>query len=206
MNLHVAHGLLACPHCGRALEPMERRWACPSGHSFDVARQGYLNLSDGPEPANADTAAMLDCMAVPQPGDPMIPVDTPTTDDARGVDPICTRDPECDLHGQTLTAALTGGTPVALSIATPAYCQTAICGPILDLMLQVAPDYPDIRFLHTEVYTDMTASTVAPGVEALNLAREQGLTAGTDGEPAVPGELTAPATRPPAEAPPAGRS
>lgn len=60
MNLHVAHGLLACPHCGRALEPMERRWACPSGHSFDVARQGYLNLSGGPEPANADTAAMLE--------------------------------------------------------------------------------------------------------------------------------------------------
>lgn len=41
------------------------------------------------------------------------------------------------------------------------------------------------------------------GVEALNLAREQGLTAGPDGEPAVPGDL---ATRPPAEAPPAGRS
>lgn len=60
MNLHVAHDLLACPHCGLALTPLERRWVCPSGHSFDVARQGYLNLSNGPEPANADTVEMLD--------------------------------------------------------------------------------------------------------------------------------------------------
>ncbi|MFT4293957.1 MAG: methyltransferase domain-containing protein [Micropruina sp.] len=63
MNLHVAHDLLACPHCGGALAPVERRWACDAGHSFDVARQGYLNLSGGPEPANADTAAMLDARA-----------------------------------------------------------------------------------------------------------------------------------------------
>lgn len=60
MNLHVARDLLACPHCGQALAPLQRCWVCPSGHSFDVARQGYLNLSGGPEPANADTVDMLD--------------------------------------------------------------------------------------------------------------------------------------------------
>jgi 23S rRNA (guanine745-N1)-methyltransferase len=37
---------LACPvrGCGAALELGERRCACPSGHAFDVAREGYLNL------------------------------------------------------------------------------------------------------------------------------------------------------------------
>ncbi|MFT4218438.1 MAG: methyltransferase domain-containing protein [Micropruina sp.] len=63
MSLHVAHHLLACPHCGRELVPLEQRWACDAGHSFDVARQGYLNLANGPEPANADTTAMLDARA-----------------------------------------------------------------------------------------------------------------------------------------------
>ena len=59
-GLHVADGLLACPHCGAGLAADGRAWRCPAGHSFDVARQGYLNLAGGPEPANADTAAMLD--------------------------------------------------------------------------------------------------------------------------------------------------
>lgn len=63
MSLDAARGLLACPHCASALEARGSRWACRDGHSFDVARQGYLNLADGPEPANADTAAMLDARA-----------------------------------------------------------------------------------------------------------------------------------------------
>jgi 23S rRNA (guanine745-N1)-methyltransferase len=35
-----------CPVCrdDLALSEGERRWACPAGHSFDVAREGYVNL------------------------------------------------------------------------------------------------------------------------------------------------------------------
>jgi 23S rRNA (guanine745-N1)-methyltransferase len=32
---------------------------CSAGHAYDVARQGYLNLLGGPQPANADSAAMI---------------------------------------------------------------------------------------------------------------------------------------------------
>ena len=35
---------LTCPHCHALLQPAERSWACPHGHSYDQARQGYLNL------------------------------------------------------------------------------------------------------------------------------------------------------------------
>jgi 23S rRNA (guanine745-N1)-methyltransferase len=37
---------LLCPvrGCGRPLSRGERAWACPQGHSFDVARSGYCNL------------------------------------------------------------------------------------------------------------------------------------------------------------------
>ena len=60
MSLNAAHDLLRCPHCAADLDPDGSRWVCPTGHSFDVARQGYLNLSGAAEPANADTAAMLE--------------------------------------------------------------------------------------------------------------------------------------------------
>ncbi|MBP3313498.1 MAG: methyltransferase domain-containing protein [Oscillospiraceae bacterium] len=33
-----------CPICGADLLQDEKQWHCPNGHSFDVARQGYVNL------------------------------------------------------------------------------------------------------------------------------------------------------------------
>lgn len=36
--------MLRCPLCAQALTKQERVYVCPSGHSFDVARQGYVNL------------------------------------------------------------------------------------------------------------------------------------------------------------------
>lgn len=35
---------LACPLDGEPLHRKDNAWACPQGHSFDVARQGYVNL------------------------------------------------------------------------------------------------------------------------------------------------------------------
>lgn len=35
---------LACPLDGDALQRHEATWRCPAGHSFDIARQGYVNL------------------------------------------------------------------------------------------------------------------------------------------------------------------
>ena len=35
---------LRCPNCGNALEKQEKAYICPKGHSFDIARQGYVNL------------------------------------------------------------------------------------------------------------------------------------------------------------------
>lgn len=36
--------VLLCPVCGKALTRQERLWQCAAGHSFDIARQGYVNL------------------------------------------------------------------------------------------------------------------------------------------------------------------
>ena len=51
--------LLRCPHCGCLFEPAEQSLRCASGHRFDVARQGYVNLLPGPPPRNADTSEMV---------------------------------------------------------------------------------------------------------------------------------------------------
>jgi hypothetical protein len=91
-------------------------------------------------------------VTVPGAGQPMIPFDTPTTTDQRGVELLCTRTPACPLHDVTLREALASGTPVAFLISTPAYCQVAICGPVLDVLMAAAPQFPQIKMLHAEVY------------------------------------------------------
>lgn len=50
---------LACPHCGASFERVEGRLVCAAGHSFDVARQGYVNLLAGRDPGTGDDAAMV---------------------------------------------------------------------------------------------------------------------------------------------------
>jgi len=60
VSLERAAGLLTCPRCGGVLDLEQRSARCPSGHSFDIAKQGYLNLLGGPQPANADTTAMIE--------------------------------------------------------------------------------------------------------------------------------------------------
>lgn len=63
--LGAARGLLACPVCGEPLDLVADgdrlvRAACRAGHSFDVARQGHLNLLGSAQPANADTVEMVE--------------------------------------------------------------------------------------------------------------------------------------------------
>lgn len=36
--------MLACPICSAPLNAVDNGVACPAGHRFDRARQGYLNL------------------------------------------------------------------------------------------------------------------------------------------------------------------
>ncbi|MFD3592012.1 putative RNA methyltransferase [Nocardia sp. NPDC058640] len=56
--------LLACPECGDQLQPHDRALRCGTGHSFDIARQGYVGLLTGASTKmTGDTADMLDARA-----------------------------------------------------------------------------------------------------------------------------------------------
>ncbi|MEI6298292.1 MAG: hypothetical protein WCP50_01715 [Actinomycetota bacterium] len=107
-------------------------------------------------------------------GDPLPPFDTPTVDNNRGVDPICTR-PQgtCPFHTVTLTEALKSGKPVVYIIGTPAYCETGTCAPGLEALIDVSKTIGDAAvFVHADVYTDKTATTAAPALQAYKLKYE----------------------------------
>lgn len=114
--------------------------------------------------------------AVPVVGEQLISVPTPTVDDPRGVDPLCTAVPPCPLHTTSLDTAIGGDRAIALLIATPAFCQTAVCGPVLDLLVARQADFADtVTMVHAEVYTDDSASQTTDTVMAYGLTWEPSL-------------------------------
>ena len=119
-----------------------------------------------------------------KPGDPLISTPTPTPSNPQGVDPICTREPVCPLHDVSLDAALAERKPLAVLFATPAFCQTATCGPVLDVLLAEQTAYADrVRFVHVEIFKDRNAKDTAPAVQTYKLQAEPWLfLAGADGK------------------------
>jgi hypothetical protein len=120
---------------------------------------------------------------IPFAGKAMIRVPTSTTADARGVNPICTSQPACPLHDVSLDAALAEKRPIALLFATPALCQSRLCGPVLQNLLALRDEFGSkVRMVHAEIYTDMSGKTTTPAVQAYGLTAEPFLfLAGADG-------------------------
>ncbi|MFZ9842785.1 MAG: hypothetical protein ACO3EQ_00460 [Ilumatobacteraceae bacterium] len=134
-------------------------------------------LEGGPSDGAAFQVFARGEVAVPGIGDTLAPFDTPTFDDARGVEPICTRVPEpCPLHTFTLTEALQRGKPVVLLVGTPAHCSTGTCSPALDALIGVAERSGNTHtFIHAEVYQDPDATKLAPIVTSLAMTYEPAL-------------------------------
>jgi hypothetical protein len=109
----------------------------------------------------------------PKPGDQLLFVDTPTIADPRGVKPICTRNPICPFHTTSLKALQGVGKPVLFIISTPAFCQFAVCGPVLDFVIAEQRRFGDrLAVVHSEVYTDETKDKITPTVEAYGVSFE----------------------------------
>jgi hypothetical protein len=109
----------------------------------------------------------------PVPGTPAPRVPSPTVSDAMGVDPICTRNPPCPLHQQSLSEVLGAGKPAAVMFATPALCQSRYCGPVLNELLTLVGQFEDrITFVHVEIYTSLDGRNTLPAVQAWGLPGE----------------------------------
>jgi hypothetical protein len=100
-------------------------------------------------------------------------VSTPLASEVPDISDIDTRVPPSDLHEEDLAQVL-GKKPVVLLFATPALCQSRICGPVVDEAAQVKREFGDrVAFIHMEVYNDNDASKgVRPQMEAYRLPSE----------------------------------
>ncbi len=107
--------------------------------------------------------------STPAIGAPVVPLDTPTITGANADLATVTTDskPDARFYETSVAEALAAGNPFVLVFATPAFCQTAVCGPTLDTVKAVARDYPDLTFINVEPYKMvMTDGRLQPELDA----------------------------------------
>lgn len=129
--------------------------------------------NDGRAGADDLQVATPETSSIPAPGRKAASVATPTRRRDLGFEKICTLEPPCGMHDISLDDALAKGRPTVLTFATPAYCQTAVCGPSVGVVEQVrtSKDWGDVAFIHCEIYTD-AGETVAEPVTKWKLPSE----------------------------------
>lgn len=93
----------------------------------------------------------------PNVGDAAPKVNTPTVEDVAGdAERLSTRDPVAEDLIETDLADVYGTRPVALLFATPALCQSRVCGPVVDVMEQVRSQSGSdgTAFISSEIYKE----------------------------------------------------
>jgi hypothetical protein len=69
--------------------------------------------------------------------------------------------PDPELHTTSIAQALAAGHPALVVFSTPVYCVSRFCGPVTDLVADLAAKYPDrADFIHVEIYRDFQAGQV----------------------------------------------
>jgi hypothetical protein len=129
--------------------------------------EGGLEVSRVPSP-------VVDDNSVPKVGEKAPLIHTPTAAEVGGdLAMIDTRSPHDQMHQVDFADAL-GREPTVLVFATPALCQSRVCGPVVDVAQQVADDYKgEADFIHMEVYNDNDiAKGIRPQLRAYHLPTE----------------------------------
>jgi hypothetical protein len=170
-RIWVSHGLKQTPFAETTarLEPI----GVPGGETADagaiyVARINtpdpgtYWYLAQpvgGPKIGALGNVVVKRRSAAPSVGDKAIPSRTPTlASTGDNLSELTTaRHPDRALYRSSVAEALAARVPFVLSFATPEFCQSRTCGPVVDVVSAVRKREParsPVRFIHVEIYKD----------------------------------------------------
>ncbi len=128
---------------------------------FSLSKPGKYTLVAQPDGAKIQGIATLDVRRRPQApavGDRAIPSRTPTLASAHGdVASLTTANPpDRSLLRYSVGESVKAHAPFVLVFATPKFCSSRTCGPVVDVAQAVQLRFAGsgVRFIHVEVYTD----------------------------------------------------
>jgi hypothetical protein len=91
--------------------------------------------------------------------------------DLRAIDSSEPPDPR--LHQTRIADSIAQGRPQLIVFATPKYCASRVCGPVLDVVRTLIPAYDSrVTFVHQEIWQGNPGQKFAPTVQEWNLRTE----------------------------------
>ena len=134
-----------------------------------VARHG----SD-PVEATRLTVTVLETARSPLPGTPAPRSRNLIAGDVADLRLIDTSEPpDPRLHQIRIADAIQQRRPLVIVFATPKYCTSRVCGPVLDVVRTLIPAYAtQVAFVHQEIWADGRMETPAPTFAEWNLQTE----------------------------------
>ncbi|HEY2478945.1 MAG TPA: hypothetical protein VGI17_09445 [Solirubrobacterales bacterium] len=111
---------------------------------------------------------------IPRPGEKAPKIETPTAESVGGnLTKLSTRVPP-DTQNKVNYAEVLGKEPILLLFATPKFCQSRVCGPVVDVAQQAQHEFEGkANFIHMEIYNDNDPSKgVRPQVRRFHLPTE----------------------------------
>ncbi|MQF68784.1 hypothetical protein FIM12_00400 [SAR202 cluster bacterium AD-804-J14_MRT_500m] len=95
--------------------------------------------------------------------------------DVVSVDELCTRSSDDGMHHFSVSEALEQRKPFVVAWATPMFCASTMCGPVLDAIVRIANDYsPAVNFVHIEPF-DLELARNEGRLVASDLVMEWGI-------------------------------
>ena len=124
--------------------------------TFDSAGRWGAEVSLNGEGVDETVRANFDVTeqaSTPAVGERPPAVDTPTASDVERLGAISTDShPDPRFYRMSIAEALRSGRPSVITFATPKFCESATCGPTLDIVKRVSDGFPDMNFVHVEPY------------------------------------------------------
>lgn len=123
------------------------------GRGVRSATAAFQILEEHRVPAPGERAIPSDNLTVDSKGAPRSSVDSR----ARGGKKI----PDPELHDATIAEAMRRGRPALVVFSTPVYCVSRFCGPITDMVSELAGDYSDrAEFIHIEIWRNFERGVI----------------------------------------------
>ena len=168
-----------------------REWPGGSGGvyiaqlNFDQAGEWGLGIlltqSDGSLGPATTRVQVQEQSLTPAIGASAIRSENKTSKDVSDLEELTTdTDPDPNMYSITIAEALDQNKPLLVTFSTPAYCQSATCGPQLGVVKDLKSSHSsDMNFLHIEVYDnpdeiqgDLTRGKISPTLVEWGLRTE----------------------------------
>lgn len=133
-----------------------------------------INVGDS-EVGPVGVQALADPVVVTR-GEPAPPSTTKTSAGHEISEISSDPEPDPSFYEMSVADAIADG-PTVIVFATPRWCRSSACGPLLDQVKELAPAFPQLNFVHVEIYDNLDAASfdellLVPAVEEWGLPTE----------------------------------